>query len=59
MAKERKKSFDPDDIPSVRYGRALVRKAWAEMGVDDPEARAREIMERIRAELAARQAESP
>jgi hypothetical protein len=59
VAKKRKKNFDPDDIPSVRYGRALVRKAWAEMGVDDPEARAGEIMERIRAELAARQAESP
>ena len=54
MAKKRKKPFDPEDIPSVRYGRALVRKAFAEMGITDPDAHVREITERIRAELAER-----
>ena len=58
MAKKRKKAFDPDEIPSVRYGRALVRKAFADMGINDPDAHVREILDRIRVELAARQAES-
>ena len=57
MAKKRKRT-EPDDIDSIRYARSLVRKAWAERGIEDPDAHVRLVVERLRAELAEQQAKS-
>lgn len=58
MAKKKTKRTEPDDIDSIRHARSLVRKVLAERGIDDPEAHVRQVVERARAELAQRQAES-
>jgi hypothetical protein len=57
MAKKRKPR-DPEAIDSIRYARSLVRKALAEIGVDDPGAHVREVLKRVRVEVAQRHAES-
>lgn len=54
MAKKKRKKTKPDDIDSIQYARLLLTKAWAEMGIADPEAHVREVVGRASAELADR-----
>ena len=56
MAKKKRKKTEPDEIDSIQYARSLLTKAWAEMGIDDPAAHVRLVVERVRAEIAERQA---
>jgi hypothetical protein len=54
VAKKNRKKTKPDDIESIQYARSLLTKAWAEMGIADPAAHVREVVDRARAELAER-----
>jgi hypothetical protein len=58
VAKKKRKRTEPDDIESIQYARSLLTKAWAEMGIDDPAAHVRLVVDRLRAEIAERQAKS-
>ena len=49
-----KKKIELSDVDSVEYARSLVRKAWAEMGIEEPKdsvAYARDLVEKALNEL--------